>query len=168
MVARHNVRQDGFTYVGLIVLISVIGMVTAAAIKIDSLTRRAEAEQELLDIGLEFSSALRSYAAATPAGQPDKPGSLNDLVRDARYPEPRRHLRKIYPDPITRNSEWGIVYVGGRIVGIHSLSMAQPLKIANFGSRFQGYDKRKRISEWIFTASGVNLMSPDPSNVRVE
>jgi type II secretory pathway pseudopilin PulG len=62
-------RQHGFTYLGLIVLVTVIGLVGAATIKIESLLQRAAAEEELLAVGAAFSAALESYAAATPPGQ---------------------------------------------------------------------------------------------------
>lgn len=108
---RRNLRA-GFTYVGLLVLVTVIGLVGAAALKVDALMRRAAAERELLEIGAAFSEALRSYADATPRGQPAQPPSLQDLLRDPRYPGVRRHLRKIFLDPMTGKAEWGIVYLG--------------------------------------------------------
>ena len=41
-----------------------------------------EAEQALLDIGIEYSNALASYAAATPQGQPNYPKSFAELLKD--------------------------------------------------------------------------------------
>ncbi|MFD2366046.1 type II secretion system protein [Pseudoduganella sp. GCM10020061] len=149
-------RQGGFTYLGLIVLLTIIGLVGAATLKVESLMRRAEAEEELLEIGAEFTKALRSYAAATPRGQRQQPASLQDLVRDPRFPYPRRHLRKIYIDPITGKDEWGILYLAGQtgVIGVHSLSDTKPLKIANFDARFQNFEKAELISDWRFTMSG--------------
>jgi type II secretory pathway pseudopilin PulG len=104
-------REKGFTYLGLIVTVAIIGLVGAATLKVDALLRRAAAEQELLEIGATFSEALRSYADATPRGQPQlPPPSLQDLLKDPRYPGVRRHLRKIFVDPMTGKAEWGIVY----------------------------------------------------------
>jgi type II secretory pathway pseudopilin PulG len=149
-----RVRQGGFTYLGLIVLVTVIGLVGAATLKIDSLMRRAAAEEELLHIGAEFSAALASYAAATPKGQLPQPPTLQELLRDPRTPALRRHLRKIFIDPITGSAEWGIVYVGERagVIGVYSLSQAKPLKIGNFDARFVGFDNKQRLSDWKFTA----------------
>ena len=149
-------RQRGFTYVGLIVLVAILGLVGAATVKVESLLRRAEAEQELLETGAEFTRALRSYAAATPRGQPTQPPSLKELLRDPRFPEPRRHLRKVYIDPITGKAEWGILYLADRtgVIGVYSLSDSAPLKVANFDYRFQNFENRERISEWAFTMSG--------------
>jgi type II secretory pathway pseudopilin PulG len=157
MPPRPSRRQGGFTYLGLIILVTVIGMVGAATLKIGALMQRAQAEEELLDIGAAFSAALQSYAAATPAGQPLQPPSLQELLKDPRTPALRRHLRKIFVDPVTGSTEWGIVYVTDRlgVVAVHSLSSARPLKIGNFDARFTGFEGKLHLSDWKFTA-GAN------------
>jgi type II secretory pathway pseudopilin PulG len=164
MAARALRRQDGFTYVGLIILVTVIGMAGAATLKVGSLLQRAEAEHELLELGAAFSAALQSYAAATPRGQPPQPTSLQDLLRDPRFPFPRRHLRKIFVDPVTGKAEWGILSAGegGRIVGVYSLSQAKPLKIANFDARFLNLENKARLSDWKFTANGQGVSTARP------
>lgn len=153
-------RQGGFTYVGLIVLVMIVGLVGAATLKVESLIRRAQAEEELLEVGAEFTRALRSYAAATPRGQPQQPPSLKELLRDPRFREPRRHLRRIYIDPITGKDQWGIIYLSGDkgVIGVHSLSDTRPLKIGNFDSRFQGFDNADLISDWRFTTIGQGAL----------
>lgn len=153
-------RQAGFTYLGLIIFVAIIGLVGAATLKIGSLLQRAAAEQELLEIGAAFSAALDSYAAATPRGASPYPPSMAELLKDPRSPAVRRHLRKVYVDPLTGKAEWGIVYLGNGetgIVAVHSLSTAKPLKIANFDSRFKGLDNKEFISEWRFGASERSL-----------
>lgn len=161
-----RLRQGGFTYLGLIVLVTVIGMVGAATLKVDALLRRAAAEEALLGIGAEFSAALASYAAATPQGQLPQPPTLQELLKDPRSPALRRHLRKIFIDPVTGSAEWGIVYVGDRagVIGVYSLSQAKPLKIGNFDARFLGFDNKQRISDWKFTA-GLAQVAPPPGSV---
>lgn len=159
-------RQAGFTYLGLIIFVAIIGLVGAATLKIGSLLQRAAAEQELLEIGAAFSAALDSYAAATPRGASPYPPSLAELLKDPRSPAVRRHLRKVYVDPLTGKAEWGIVYLGGGetgVVAIHSLSTAKPLKIANFDSRFKGLDNREMISEWRFSAGERSLAPAVPA-----
>ncbi len=145
-------RQGGFTYLGLIVLVTVIGLVGAATLKIDALLRRAAAEEDLLAVGAEFSAALASYAAATPKGQPPVPPSLQQLLKDPRSPAVRRHLRKVFVDPVTGSTEWGIVWQGDHVgvLGVYSLSKAQPLKIGNFDARFAGFENKQHLSDWKF------------------
>jgi type II secretory pathway pseudopilin PulG len=161
---RHKGRAGtaGFTYVGLIVLVAIIGLVGAATLKVDALLRRAAAEEELLEIGAAFSAALTSYAEATPRGQPTYPPSLQDLLKDPRFPAIRRHLRKIFVDPITGKAEWGIVHAGSDtgVLAVYSLSRARPLKVANFDARFANLENREHISDWKFAALGQGVGPP--------
>jgi len=158
MVVRAGIRrgrQAGFTYLGLIIFVTIIGLVGAATLKIGALLQRAAAEEELLDIGAAFSAALDSYAAATPQGASPYPPSLKELLKDPRVPGVRRHLRKIFVDPLTGKAEWGVVYLGDGttgVVAVHSLSTAKPLKVANFDGRFAGLDNADTISAWRFKA----------------
>lgn len=154
--------QRGFTYLGLIILLAIIGLVGAAGLKMGTLLQRAAAEEELLEIGAQFSDALRSYAAATPQGQPQQPPSLQELLKDPRFPNPRRHLRKIFVDPVTGKAEWGIIYLGDKVgvLGVHSLSDAPPLKIANFDVRFPNMENREKISDWKFLMAGGADLPP--------
>lgn len=155
-----NVRaQAGFTYVGLVVFVAILGLVGAATVKVDGLLRRAAAERELLEIGAAFSEALRSYAAATPRGFPTAPPTLQHLLRDPRFPGVRRHLRKIFVDPVTGKDEWGVLYQGDKtgVLAVYSLSQAQPLKVANFDARFLNFENKEHLSEWKFTAQGQGV-----------
>jgi type II secretory pathway pseudopilin PulG len=65
-IPQRNNHVRGFTYLSLIVMVAIVGLVTASAIKLGSVLQRSRAEQELLDIGAAFSDALKSYADATP------------------------------------------------------------------------------------------------------
>lgn len=156
--------SPGFTYLGLIILLAILGMVGAAGLKMGTLLQRAAAEEELLEIGAQFSEALRSYAAATPQGKPPQPNSLQDLLKDPRFPNPRRHLRKIFVDPVTGKAEWGIVWLGEKekvgVIGVYSLSDAKPLKIANFDIRFQNMENKEKISDWKFGMAGGEGVQP--------
>jgi len=155
-------REGGFTYLGLIILVTVIGLVGAATLKVDALLQRAAAEEELLEIGSAFGEALRTYAEATPKGQPPQPPSLQELLKDPRFPGVRRHLRKIFVDPLTGKAEWGIVWAnpGDRrgVLAVYSLSQAKPLKVANFDKRFSGFENKQHVSDWKFAATGLALM----------
>ncbi len=126
---RRRLPARGFTYLGLLILLAVLGLVGAAGLKMGTLMQRAAAEEELLEIGAQFQDALRSYAAATPPGQKTQPATLQDLLKDPRFPNPRRHLRKIFVDPVTGSAEWGIIYLGDAVD-------LNPKPVAGAGSLF--------------------------------
>ncbi|MBV6319921.1 type II secretion system protein [Duganella violaceipulchra] len=162
MGARRRSRSGGFTYLSLIILLAIIGLVTASALKLGSVIQRSRAEQELLDIGAAFSDALKSYADATPAGLPPQPPSLKELLKDPRFPGTRRHLRQLFVDPMTGKAEWGIVYLGDKVgvLAVYSLSTAKPVKIGNFPARYSGFESKNHISDWKFAMA---LAGPEPT-----
>lgn len=148
-------RAAGFTYIGLLIFIAILAVTAGSTLQVGVLLQRRVAEQELLAIGMEFREALVSYAKATPVGQDPLPRSFEDLLKDPRYPETRRHLRQVYIDPVTGKSEWGIVAppTGGGIVGVYSLSDATPIKINNFLPPLEAFNNKTHYRDWIF--SGV-------------
>lgn len=152
-------RDVGFTYLGLIILVAMLGLVASATLKMGVLLQRNAAEQELLYIGAQFSDALASYAAATPPGQPRQPPSLKELLKDPRFPNARRHLRKLFVDPVTGKATWGIMYLAGEtgVTGVYSLSQAKPIKVANFDTRFQSFERKTHLSDWKFTQAQAVL-----------
>jgi type II secretory pathway pseudopilin PulG len=144
--------QAGFTYVAVLIALAIMALAATGAVQVGAVMQRRAAEERLLDIGEEFRVALTSYAKATPAGLPTTPHSLQDLLRDPRYPQAKRHLRKIYFDPMTGQQSWGFVSTldGTGIVGIHSLSTARPIKIGNFPPAYQSFQDKESYTEWVF------------------
>jgi hypothetical protein len=125
-------------------------MVSAAVLSAGSALQRRMNEEELLFIGAQFAEAFKSYFEATPAGQRNYPAKLEELLKDPRYPGVRRHLRRIYVDPMTGKAEWGLVPAPGGVVGVHSLSQAAPLKIAEFEPAFAPLSGRTSYVDWKF------------------
>lgn len=141
----------GFTYVGLLILIALIGVASAATVALESVVQRRDAEEELLFIGHQFRSAFRSYSESTPVGAPRYPANLPDLLKDPRYPDARRYLRRIYIDPLTGKDDWvPVAAPEGGIMGVRSRHEGRPLKIANFPDEFSAFEKQESYSQWIF------------------
>ena len=145
--------MGGFGYVGVLILLGILSVTATATLQLGILMERRAAEEELLRIGTEFHSALASYAASTPPGQSPRPRSLQDLLRDPRYPGIRRHLRRIYTDPLTGKTEWGTEERPDMpgIVAIYSLSTNAPIKVGNFAVEFAHFEHKKTYSEWKFS-----------------
>jgi len=123
-----HAREEGFTYIGILVFVAVIGLASAMTFEIASTATRRSSERELRGIGREFSAAFKDYYLSSPKGTPAFPHGLEDLLRDPRFPGLRRHLRRIYADPLTGRAEWGVVPApGGGIMGIYSLAQGAPM-----------------------------------------
>lgn len=157
MRRRRSSRQaqGGFTYVGLLILVAVLGLVAALTIKVGALWQRASREAQLLEIGAQFSDALRAYADATPAGQLPQPPNLAALLLDPRFPTPHRYLRKIFADPITGSTDWGITYVTTNkgVLEVYSRSSAAPLKTGHFDEQFGTFGGKTHYYDWRFSAA---------------
>jgi type II secretory pathway pseudopilin PulG len=142
--------QSGFGYLLMLFALGAIGLLLAGTGQVWHTNQQREKEIELLFIGNQFRQALRSYRQFTPDATQAYPLRLEDLLEDRRSAVPRRHLRRIYRDPITGSTQWGLVKSGDRIVGVHSLSGAQPLKNA-----FRGMDAvfggTSRYEQWVFS-----------------
>jgi type II secretory pathway pseudopilin PulG len=149
-----SARARGFAYLLLLALVAVIALATTAAVSLGAAAQRRSAERQLLAIGKEYQQALRSYAGAppnAPAGQFQGPRTLDDLLKDPRVPGIRRHLRRIYDDPLTGNAEWGTVLnAQGRIVGVYSLAAGRPLKQTGFEPELASFEQAETYQQWVF------------------
>ena len=134
--------QAGVTYIGLLLVIVLMGIATAALTPIWSTTVRREKEEELLFRLGEFRRAIAGYRQ-DHGRYPDK---LKDLLEDKTQLQVRRYLRRIYPDPMTGKNDWRLEFLEdktGTIAGIqdlHSRSEAEGFRNI--------LGKGKRYSDW--------------------
>ena len=150
--ARRARRQHGFTYIALLLAMALHGAVLAAAGSVWHTAQKRERERELLFIGDQFRSAIRSYAQGGPGLAGQLPATLDDLLLDPRFPGARRHLRKVFVDPMTWSTEWGLVKTpdGRAILGVYSLSEEAPLKKTGFGPADRAFEKAASYADWKF------------------
>jgi type II secretory pathway pseudopilin PulG len=147
-------RLGGFTYIGVLVMVALMGIALAAAGQVWHTMQRRDKERELLFIGQQFRLALDRYARNTPAKGVRAPLHLDELLEDPRHPDVRRYLRKIYLDPMTGRADWGLVTgPAGEIHGVHSLSEDTPLKQAGFALADRRFEGMSKYSEWVFMPS---------------
>jgi type II secretory pathway pseudopilin PulG len=141
----------GFTYIGVLILVAMMGVALAAAGEIWHTASKREKEQELLFVGDQFRRAIQQFHASTPGKARRYPMHLEELLQDPRYPGTRRYLRKIYLDPMTGSAEWGLITgPAGEIFGVHSLSEETPLKQARFKLADRNFEGRAKYSDWVF------------------
>lgn len=155
-------KAKGFTYLGLLLLIAIGGIGLAVVGQVWHTDAQREREKELLFIGEQYAKAIDSYFESTPSGPRQYPASLQDLLRDIRFPAIKRHLRKLYRDPITGSEEWGLVLEQGRIVGIYSTSYARPIKQDGFTDNFATFSKAESYRGWQFMHPGVAGAASQP------
>lgn len=143
--------SHGFTYLMVLFAIALMGAALAGTGVLWRTEMQREKEVELLFIGDAFRSAISSYY--NDKQHPNQyPRSLQDLIEDKSHIQPAHHLRRLYRDPVTDKAKWGLVVrKEGGVVGVYSLSNAQPLKTGNFDPPDSGFAKAKRYKDWVFT-----------------
>ena len=161
--------NSGFTYIGLLILIAIMGVMLATIGTFWHTTQQRFREKQLLFIGNQFSQAITAYHQNTPGTAKQYPKKLEDLLADKRYPITARYLRKIFADPITGSTEWGLIKgADGGIAGVYSLSDMEPIKKDNFGKGNATFANKKHYSDWRFVinANGNLLLvsSATPGN----
>lgn len=140
----------GFTYLGLLVFIALMGIALAGTGLVWHAESRRLKERDLLFAGEQYRRAIGMYYERSP-GEKKFPKTLEDLLLDRRYPNVQRYLRRIYVDPMTASKTWGIVGgAEGGIVGVYSLSEDKPVKQANFRQGQADFEGREKYSDWRF------------------
>jgi type II secretory pathway pseudopilin PulG len=148
--------EGGFTYLGVLFLIMVMGMGLASAGELWSTASRRDREKQLLWVGTQYAQALRSYYRSSP-GLAQYPKELEDLLDDQRFPTPRHHIRQLYPDPIG-GGEWSLQRgFDGRITGLNSPSTDKPLKQVDFPSQWSDFTGMASYKDWQFVAEKAFL-----------
>ncbi|MGE8066974.1 type II secretion system protein [Pseudomonas sp. NPDC089569] len=151
--------EDGFTYLGVLFLIIVMGMGLASAGELWATAARRDRERQLLWVGTQYAQALRSYYRSSP-GLAQYPKELADLLQDERFPSAKHHIRQLYPDPIG-GGEWFLVRgTDGRISGVSSPSTDKPLKQANFPAQWSDFNGMASYKDWQFVAEKAFLDGP--------
>lgn len=162
--------EAGYNMVILMVAVTILTILTAAALPMWSHAMQREKEEELIFRGWQYAEAIRLFQQR----QGRYPTRLQELIEV--HP---RSIRKLWTDPMTENGEWGLVFQGvgatglpgqaggagqtgpngrplpgpraprggqqqtvGPITGVHSLSKDEAIK-SMFGE--DTYDK------WLFT-----------------
>jgi len=163
LAALRRVRGRGFTYLGLMFLIALMGMAAAMASAVWSTTQRREDERELVFAGRMFAAAIDSFRSRALSPDHPFPQQLEDLLHDERGTATVRHLRRIYLDPMTGERKWGLVRLpDGGIVGVYSLSERTPFQRASVSGDFAFPFGSKSYRDWHFVArSAAGLVPSD-------
>ena len=145
-------RQKGFAWIFVLAALALASATGALVAQRWSDKTSRDREQMLLRIGDEYARALADYRASSPGSDRRYPASLEQLVLDTRFVGLRRHLRKLYPDPMTGQPDWVLLRdPRGDIIGVHSRSEQQtwtrvPQRLAHVD-----LPTAERYAAWVFT-----------------
>ena len=145
-------NRSGFSYLGVLILVAVMSISLVGTGRYWSTIVKRELEAELLYRGDRIREAIASYYNNPPGGQNKTyPRQFSDLLKDPRYPNVKRHLRRWYTDPMNRGKDW--VYIldaSQRLKGVHSAHGGTPLKTGNFPKDYRGFEQAQTYADWTF------------------
>lgn len=165
MTPRCLRSSAGFTYIGALMTVVIVGIMLSQAALIWKTKMQREREVELIFRGTQIRDAMRRWygwkvpIAGAPPQQPQPgatpPAALTDLkhlLLDPNKLTKARYLRASnLIDPIT-GGEWEPIKNGEKIIGVKSKSEAVPIKKANFPFDLDPavFNDKKKYNEWVF------------------
>jgi len=146
---RARRRAGGFTYLGLLALVALIGIMLAAAGEVAATAAQREREAQLLWVGHEYRAAIQRYFTRSRT----YPKTLEELLgASPDAPVQVRYLRRLYPDPMTNAVDWVLLPApNGGIKGIASSSQRTPLKTGHFDEADKDFADATTYGDWQFT-----------------
>ena len=157
--------QCGYTFIGLLASVVILGLMLTVVSRVWMTTVQRERESQLLWVGHAYRAAIASYYVH--GGQ--FPQSLEQLLQDDRSPVPLRHLRQLYPDPMTGAADWTLISdpMSQRIMGVASSSKATPIKRQGFELVDGVFTDTDCYCLWQFVYWPRRFGAPLPSGVNV-
>jgi type II secretory pathway pseudopilin PulG len=148
-----NAGAQGFTYISALVFVAIMGIALSTAGGVWSAVVKREREQELLFRGDQILRAIDSYYKQTPGNRtPEYPRSMQDLLKDPRYPSIRRHLRRPFTNPMSGDGNWEyILDKRGGIKGVFAKSEEAPNKKGQFPAGYERFERATAYSDWQFS-----------------
>lgn len=109
MGAKELSGQSGFTYIGVLIAVALMGIGLLAISEVWTTTARRQKMAQLDWIGEQYVQAIESYYYANTGSVHFYPDKLDDLVEDKRYLSIKRHIRTLYANPFTNTADWKII-----------------------------------------------------------
>lgn len=145
--------ERGMTLLMVLLAVVVIGLSAGIAGSTWKDIMARVREKELLFRGDQYQRAIASYYNVKHGGAKNTfPSRLEELLKDSRFPGSVRHLRRLWPDPVTGEA-WVPIKdptQGGRIVGVKSGSTETPFKQDGFEKKYEDFKGKQSYQEWEF------------------
>lgn len=159
----RRARQRGLGYLAVLFWLALASIALAGEAMLWSVQRQRDREEQLLFAGDQIRRAIGSYHDASPTQPGRYPPSLDVLLDDRRFLPARRHLRRLYADPMTGRPDWGLVRgADGGVIGVYSLSRRMPLKRDGFAATDLDFERKAQYAEWRFIHHGARMLYLPP------
>lgn len=144
-------KQDGFTYVVLLFIIVIAGVMMMGTAKVWSTVKKKDNEKQLLFVGMEYVEAIEKYYTSGHGGAKFYPKKIKDLLKDPRSVSGKKYLRKPYKDPMT-GKDFELIKEKGthRIMGVKSKSTESSLMTTGFPELIDFNEGRGVYNQWEF------------------
>ena len=145
--------QNGFTFIALLFVLLLFGLGSVTFARYWSEIQRRDRETEWLRVGSLYAAAIADYYLASPGSVKQYPRRLEELTEDNRFVGLRRHLRRVYGDPLLSGAGWEVLREPqGGIFGVRSISNHPPLRQVNFGPwvQLRGAPQKYADIEFVF------------------
>jgi type II secretory pathway pseudopilin PulG len=165
---RRKNHQNGMAMVAVTILVLTASLSLLLVTSNARQERQRLREAELLFIGAQFTQAFESYSKPIDGAGVQFPADLKDLLLDTRSGIERRHLRRIYDDPMTGKNVWGLLRDQRGVIGVHSTSQSPPLRKAGFSSRQDFFKNAKGYNDWVFLAAAPSVAVVNSATTKNE
>lgn len=149
--AGRRARAGGFTYVWVLMALLLLSLGLSAVGPAWAERSRREREAELLRIGALYAEAIRRYHDQSPGTLKQFPPTLQALLLDERFLGVRRHLRRLYGDPMNAYRPWQLLRApDGGIRGVYSAGTDMPFITGAVRLDSLTLPPARRYSDWVF------------------
>src|SRR5471030_3556272 len=150
-------RERGFSYLIVMFLVAAVSIISVRALRNTMTTERREKEAQLLLVGQVYRTAIVNYYQNSPGSNKTYPPELSALLLDQRSTRISRPLRKLFRDPITGSTDWGVVRSdSGGVMGVYSLSTQLPFKKNGFPPELGSFVNAASYQQWRFVFQPVS------------
>jgi type II secretory pathway pseudopilin PulG len=119
-------RERGFTYLGLLIAVALMGISLAVASEVWTKVAERQKMAQLEWVMDQYVKAIESYYYANTGSVHYYPEKMEDLLEDKRDLGVVRHLRRLYVNPMTGLNDWSLVPAPAG--GIKGVEVALPNK----------------------------------------
>lgn len=146
MVRETRPGERGSTLLIVLAMLFILGLSAGIAGNSWKNIVQREREEELYFRGDQYQKAIASYHNAGGV----YPKQLEELIEDRRALFVRRHLRRLYDDPMTGGPFEVVRDTTGRIHGVYSSSDARPFRKGGFPPEYEDFSKATSYQDWKF------------------